>query len=148
MIFDDLSNASLYYGVHPGVEKALRYLLDTDLEQIAEGRYEIEGDSVFALVQQYASKPKEEGFWEAHRQYADVQYVVSGTEHMGYARAESLDAEPYDAEKDFIKLRGEGSFLVMRAGLFIVLHPQDAHMPGMAITTPAPVRKVVVKVRL
>ena len=52
MILDDLSNASLYYGVAPGVGKALRYLLDTDLEQIAEGRYEIDGDNVFALVQE------------------------------------------------------------------------------------------------
>ena len=147
MIIDQLKNASMYFGLGPRVEAALRYLQGTDFEQVEPGRYEIDGDRVFALVQEYESKPKEEGFWEAHRQYVDVQYVASGAEHMGYAPAERLQAGVYDAEKDFLKLDGDGEFLKVRAGSFVILAPQDAHMPGTAITAPQPVKKVVVKVR-
>lgn len=148
MIVDHIDNAHLYYGLGPRFEKALRYLAETDLAGTAPERYDLDGDDLFALVQEYQSKPRAEGFWEAHRKYADVQFVVSGAEHMGYAPIASLQAGEYDGEKDFLKLGGDGAFIEMGAGTFIILHPQDAHMPGMAITSPEPVKKVVVKVRL
>jgi YhcH/YjgK/YiaL family protein len=34
------------------------------------------------------------------------------------------------------------------AGWFVILFPEDAHMPCTALDTPAPVTKVVVKVRV
>jgi len=148
MIIDQLQNASMYYGLGPRVEKGLRYLQETDFEAAEPGRHEIEGDDVFALVQEYDSKLREEGFWEAHRQYVDVQYVAAGAEHMGYAPVERLQAGAYDAEKDFLKLDGDGEFLKVRAGTFVIMAPQDAHMPGMAIAAPQPVKKVVVKARV
>lgn len=146
MIIDQLENAAMYYGIGPRLERALRFLNFMDLEKAASGRHEIAGEQVFAMVQEYDSKRKEEGFWEAHRKYIDVQYVVSGVEKMGYAPVDSLRAGEYDGEKDFVKLEGEGEFLEMPAGTFMILGPQGAHMPGMAVDEPQPVKKVVVKV--
>ena len=148
MIIDDLQNASQYYGLGPSFERGLRWLADNDLARLPVERYDIAGDTVFAMVQEYDSKPKSEGFWEAHRKYADIQLVVSGAEHMGYAPVPKLAAGDYDAERDFLPLEGEGLFVDMAAGTFMILLPQDAHMPGMAIDTPVPMKKVVVKVRL
>ncbi len=148
MVIDELNNAEQYYGLGPRIEAALRYLQKTDFSQVTADRYDIEGDDVFALVQEYDSKPKSEGFWEAHHQYLDVQYVASGAEHMGYAPAKGLQAGEYDEENDFYKLEGEGEFFTLRAGYFAVLKPQDAHMPGMAIDASQAVKKVVVKVRV
>ena len=130
------------------IEAALRYLQDTDFRQIDPERYAIDGDQVYAMVQEYDSKPKAEGFWEAHRKYLDVQYVAAGAEHMGYAPATTLLAGAYEEENDFVKLEGEGEFFLLREGFFCILAPQDAHMPGMAIDQPEPVKKVVVKVQL
>ena len=62
MIVDELKNAEQYYGLGPRIEAALRYLQETDFSQVAPDRYDIEGDDVFALVQEYDSKPKSEGF--------------------------------------------------------------------------------------
>ena len=146
MIIDQLKNASMYYAVSPRLERALRYLEMMDLEGLAPDRYEIAGDQVFAMVQEYDSKRMEEGLCEAHRNYIDVQYVVSGAEKMGYAATDKLTAGEYDGEKDFLPLEGEGEFLELTAGTFVILGPQDAHMPGMAIAEPTPVKKVVVKV--
>ena len=148
MIIDDLKNAHQYHGIGPRFARAFSWLGETDLEAMAPERRAIEGDDIYAMIQQYDSKPKSEGLWEAHRKYADIQYVVSGAEHMGWAPVASLKAGPYDADKDFLKAEGTGQFLELRAGSFIVLFPQDAHMPSVAIDRPQPMKKVVVKVRL
>lgn len=148
MILDDISNRSLYASIGPRFSRALTWLADTDLAGMAPDRYELAGDDLFVMVQEYDTKPKSEGFWEAHRDYADIQYVVSGSEHMGFAPTTSLTAGDYEADRDFLPLTGEGAFLPLTTGQFIVLWPQDAHMPGMAIAAPSPVKKAVVKVRL
>jgi len=149
MIIDHIDNAHMYYGLGPRLEQALKYLAQTDLEAAAIERYDLDGDNLFALVQEYETKRREDGFWEAHRQYADVQYLVSGTEHMGVAPIADLEMDgEYDPEKDFSKLIGEGTFCTMKPGTFVILFPQDAHMPGMAVDEPAPAKKAVVKVKL
>ena len=146
MIIDQLLIAEQYYGLGTGIEAALRYLQQTDFKNVAPERYDIDGDRVYAMVQEYDAKPKAEGFWEAHRKYLDVQYVAAGVEHMGYAAVATLQAGPYEEDKDFIKLEGDGEFFLLREGYFCILAPQDAHMPGMAVGQSAPVKKVVVKV--
>ncbi len=148
MIVDKLSHASLYYPLSPRLERALRFLEVMDPDTAVEGRHDIAGEQVYALVQEYATKPMASGAWEAHRRYMDVQYVAAGVEQIGYAHVDTLQAGEYDTERDFLGLTGEGQFLRVPAGFFVILAPHDAHMPGMALDTPAPVKKVVVKVRV
>jgi len=99
-------------------------------------------------VQEYETKPRELGFWEAHRQYMDIQYVASGVELMGFANLNYLRVGGYDESKDFVPGFGEGTFFEMHAGTFTIFAPQDAHMPGIATGNPQPVRKIVMKVRV
>lgn len=148
MIIDHLKHASQYLGGDKRLSAALRYLQDTDLASVPPGKYEIDGSDVFAIVQEYDSKPKEKGYWEAHRQYIDVQYVARGAELMGYAHLDRLKSGQYDETRDFLPLEGEGNFFEVREGTFVILSSQDAHMPGIAVTVPQPVKKVVVKVRM
>lgn len=153
MIIDQLKNASLYSKINRKIETALNYLLDTDLSNLNPGRYEpirydIDGSDIFALLQNYDTKPKENGFWEAHRQYIDIQYVIKGTELIGYANIDHLKSGEYDDAKDLLVLYGDGVFLEVREGNFVILMPQDAHMPGIAVTTSQSVAKIVVKVHV
>ncbi len=148
MIIDQLKNASFYLGLTKGLATAFDYLQNTDLTKIPPGKYEIDGSNVYALVQQYETKSQEKGRWEAHRRYLDVQYVSQGVERIGYAILEQLQAGEYDEAKDFWALSGEGDFFVVRAGTFVILAPQDGHMPGIAVSSPQPVKKIVVKVRM
>ncbi len=122
-------------GLAARLQAGFQYLQTADLANTAPGRVEIDGDNVFALVQEYNTKPKEKGFWEAHRKYIDIQYVVSGSEHMGYANLSQLDAGDYDEAKDFLPLHGNGTFILLPAGMFTLFFPQDGHMPGMAVDT-------------
>jgi biofilm protein TabA len=146
MILDQLSNASFYYRLHERLARGLRYLQECDSTSTAPGRYAIDGDQIFALFQEYNTKPREGGLWEAHRKYIDIQYVAQGVELMGYANLSQMRTEPYDEARDFVPVFGDGLFVPMPAGTFVILAPQDAHMPGIAPGTPLPVRKIVVKV--
>jgi len=147
MIIDTLKNASFYAGLNSRLVQGLEYLKKTDFSSLAPGKYEIDGSNLFALVQQYETNPREKGKWEAHRKYIDIQYIAKGTECMGYTNIDTLKVtQPYSDKDDYLLLEGKGDYLTVPAGTFVVFAPQDAHMPGLALTTPQPVVKVVVKV--
>lgn len=148
MIIDQLDHSHIYHPLSPGIERAFEYLHQINLLTLNVGRYEIDGGNIYAMVQQYNSRPVEQGFWEAHRRYIDLQVVIQGAEKIGYANLARLTQGDYDASKDFLPLFGEGDFLTLEAGNFILLMPQDAHMPGLAVASPAPVKKIVVKISI
>jgi len=148
MIADRLANAHRYMGLGPRIARAFEFLEHTDLDAIADGRYDLDGANVFALVQRYTSKPEEAGVWEAHRKHADLQFVVAGEERIGYGPIERFAGSGYDADKDIEFLTGSGDFLTLEAGGFVLLWPGEVHMPQMAVAAPAPVAKVVVKIRV
>ena len=157
MIIDRLSNINTSFypslfaaagtsGLVSRLQAGFNYLQQTDLTNTPAGTVQIDGDRVFAMIQEYNTKPRAQGFWESHRKYIDIQYVVSGTEHMGYANLAQLTAGPYDESKDLIVHEGSGSFVLLPAGMFTLLFPEDAHMPQIAVDSPHPVKKVVIKV--
>lgn len=76
---------------------------------------------------------------------ADGTYPV-GEEHIGVAPLACLTAEPNDADRDLLWLTGDGDRVTLRPGEFVLLWPEDGHMPDLAITAPVPVVKVVFKI--
>ena len=147
MVSDLLANAHLYSGLGPRIAQGLQFLAETDLAGLAQGRHELDGARLYALVSDYTPKPPAEGRWEAHRRYLDLQYVVSGVERMGVApivaHARQTTTRPTVTS---LWLEGSGDFLTFGAGQFMILWPGDAHMPGIDAGVPGPVRKVVVKI--
>lgn len=149
MILDKLENAALYAAISENLKKGFEFLKNTDLSAIEVGRYEIDGKNVFALVSEYDSKKPEDCRLEAHQIYADIQYIVSGKEAIGFVPLNNQTiTSDYNPEKDIVFFSGETTPLVFEAGLFGVFFPQDLHRPCMQINGPEKVKKVVVKVRL
>jgi YhcH/YjgK/YiaL family protein len=146
MILDRIENAHLYYRVHKRFQNAFDYISKINIHTLPVGRHEIDGTNMYALVQEYSTKPKEKGIWEAHRCYIDLQYVVQGAEGIGYANIHQLRQGEYDDSRDFLPLHGQGGLLTLTSGSFVLLMPEDAHMPGLVIGEPADVRKIVVKI--
>ena len=103
---------------------------------------------MYALVQEYNTKLKEQGAWEAHRRYIDLQYVIQGVEGIGYANIHELKQGEYDVKKDFLPLHGDGDLVTLHSGSFVLLMPEDAHMPGMAIGASTLVKKIVIKISI
>jgi len=149
MIIDKLKNASFYYGISEKIATALKYLEKTDLSEFQNGKYEIEGDDIFVIVQDYHTKPLLEGKFEAHRKYIDIQYIIKGVEKMGYTNVHKLKpSTEYDEKKDIIFFEGEGDFVTVEEGFFAIFAPEDAHMPGIESITSEYVKKAVVKIKV
>ena len=155
MILDRLDHCVHYSPLGKRFAAGFAYLRETDLVNLADGRYEIDGKNVLAIVQTYLPKPQAEGRWESHRDHADIQLVVSGAERMGVVPLELMRVEsPYDAEKDveFYDSTGAGKFFPVNAGEFALFYPHDVHMPSIAPAAgsakPQAVKKVVIKVCL
>ena len=149
MVHDHIKYRSAYFNLSPSIRLALEYLGHTDLEALAEGRHDVDGDRVFALVSDYDTRRPSETFWEAHRRHVDVQYVHAGVERIGYGDIADFTCEPYDKDRDLVVAVGESSRSVgMGPGHFAILFPHDVHMPGLSGQAVSRVRKVVVKVRI
>jgi YhcH/YjgK/YiaL family protein len=149
MIFDNLSNAGLYSSISSNLKKAFDYLQSQDFTKVENGTYEIDGKNVFAIVKEYDSIPKADGKWEIHREYIDIQFIASGVESMGFCAADTMQPiGEFNTEKDILFLSGEGDYVTVAANHFAVFFPQDAHKPNLAVTTPAPIKKVIMKVRV
>lgn len=148
MIVDHLDRAKRYGTLGPLFQQAFDFLWNNELSTLQTGRYSLVGDALFALVQDYVTKPREQGFWEAHRRYIDLQYLVQGTERIGYAPLHRMRLESHDQERDLSVLQGEGDFLTLTDGCFLLLWPEDAHMPGLQAECASSVRKIVCKIAL
>lgn len=146
MILDHLSNAALYQFANPLIQRGLEFLKSTPMASLPLGRTDIDGDRLLAINQEYPTKPLTECFWEAHRKYIDIQYMISGQERIDYAPIDSLEiAVPYDAAKDRAELTGAGSSLELSAGMFAIFYPHDAHRPCVQAMESARVKKIVLK---
>ncbi len=146
MIIDQLSHADFYQSLGSRFARAMDYLRTEDLSKLPDGRNEIDGDRLFAMVVDEPTRPLDQCLWEAHREYHDVQYVVEGVEQMGYAHIGQMNVSvPYDPAKDAEFFEGAGSMLTVPAGSFVIFTPQDVHKPSVAVGRPASVRKIVMK---
>lgn len=126
---------------------ALKFLQESDLNTIALGRHDIT-DKTYANVQEYTSKT--ENGYEAHRLYIDIQVIISGEENIFVApldKAFDITKE-YDADSECVLFAdaSDAKAVLANPENWVVLFPNEAHKPGMAIAEPAPIRKVVVKI--
>lgn len=148
MIKDSIQNSAIYLGIHPGIDKALASIAAGECHNWDEGRYDIQSDNIFCLIQEYETKP--EGRLEAHDRYIDIQVVLKGSERIGYADRSSLAPDgTFDGLKDIGFFEGEGYPLFLKEGEFAVFFPGDGHAPCLTSgDKPCRVRKAVYKVRV
>jgi YhcH/YjgK/YiaL family protein len=149
MIIDTLSNAGLYKGLGERIQIAFQYLRQTNFDKLEKGKYEVDGDNVFAIVNDYETKDKSECSVEAHRRYIDIQYMVKGTEMFGYAPlSHHIPCVEYNTEKDAALYNEEVVYLKLEAGMFIIFYPTDLHQPEVRQFESVWVKKVVMKIKV
>ena len=147
MILDTLQNSAACEGLHPLFPIAFSHLrVWAARGELPEGKIEIQGESLFAVVMKGFGKPKEDARMETHRRYIDIQYIVEGEDLMGWMPlAESRAPLGYDEKKEveFYKDR-PACWLNVRQGQFVVFFPADVHAP--TANEGQPFTKIVVKV--
>jgi len=146
MILDVVANEERLKHVHPGFGPALEYLRRIDFDQLPDGRVEIDGTRLYAMVIRGEGKGQQGAKLEVHRRYIDVQYCVTGSDVIGWKPAATCTdpEQPFDEQKDYQFFRDAAdSWVTIPQGSFGIFFPEDAHAPAAA---DGPIHKVVVKV--
>ena len=149
MIIDRLENSAKYADTHKGFAESFEFLKKAVAENLPVGRYEIDSDNVFAFIQEYTSKL--DSSFETHRNYIDIQFIVSGIEVMKATDISNLkESVAYNPENDvaFYEDYEKATTGVIEEGMYGIFFPWDGHKPGLAFDgNPDTVKKVVVKVK-
>ena len=146
MILDTIENYKLYNPINERIAKGFDFLRTTDLDSLPSGKHDIEGDTIFALVQEYQTKPLEDCKLESHKKYIDIQYVIRGEEMMGITTQNNQKIIEVNEGKDYTFYEGTTSLVLVSKGMFTIFFPDDLHQPCVQTETISEVKKVVIKV--
>ncbi len=148
MILDRIENRERYYPLGEDIRQALEYFAsvrpDAPLEK---ANVLLNGGRVLVKIRPMTTKPEADCPFEAHRDYLDIHFVAYGAEKIGYADLSTMRVVSYDEEKDACAVEGEGEFLTLGQGSFMITFPNDAHAPCGMTDKPGPLGKMIAKIR-
>ena len=154
MIFGHIDAPEFEHAYAPQIRRAIDYCRKTDVSRMKEGRYPLEGDSFIVLINERRTGKREEKLPEIHREYAEVQFIVSGEEYMGFYPDKGDNEILKDCleEKDTLYYKenpvsGE-VMLPMFTGSYAVFFPEDVHRPFCQMDGPEDIKKIVIKIKL
>ncbi len=146
MILDKIENLHRYLNLHKGFGKAAEFLACKDLTTLSAGKHEIDGLNVYAMVSVGPGRKKDEAKLEAHKNYIDIQLILSGTDEMGWKPSGScrFPSSDYDAESDIRFFSDEpDAWFPVKSGMFAIFFPDDAHLP---LISSGLIHKIVIKI--
>ncbi len=150
MFATNIKYAKKYNYLDEKFQQAFKFLERTDLCELEEGWLDI-APGVVARVQHYDTLPTEQGRFESHEHHFDIQYVAEGIEDMGVTDVSGLRANTaYDPKDDvtFFERPEVWSRVILREKEYVILAPEDAHMPRCAVGSPSFVKKIVIKIEV
>lgn len=144
MIIDSVDNILMYEPLVKGFSKGVKAALG--IESKADGRYEFEGG--YFMIQTGETKRMEEGTFEAHRKYIDIQILLDGCEELVWSDIRNLNTSvPYDEKKDVERLDGKKDHhMLISKGMFYIAFPHDGHKAVSHIEEKHLYKKVVIKI--
>ena len=148
MIIDSLENMSIYDNIPQNVINFVKTLTpETEI-----GRYEIDKNS-YANIDVYETKNLKDCKFEAHKNYIDIQMLLSGIEELDYTPVKDLIvSEKYDEKRDIMFFENPDRIadsVILEAGKFALIYPHEAHRPQVAFNANLKtVKKVVVKIHI
>lgn len=152
MIITNLDEISEQSALSEDIRTALTFLQTQGDADRDTGRFEIPDSTLAGFSQAYeTTEANDELRYEAHRQFIDVQYIISGSETMKWLPLDEIDVtDEYSEENDCllgVAQNGSHGDIPFQAGQVMILYPTDAHAPGVTNGEgPLAVKKLVIKV--
>lgn len=137
-------------GLHPILQQALTLAVAANPQEKTPGRYELQGDNIFMNVMQFATQSPEQKKAELHREYIDIQVLLSGEERILFGMTDSArQCEEMHVEDDYqlCSQIADEQAMVLKPGRFVIFMPGEPHKPGCVVQAPMDIKKVVIKVR-
>ena len=145
MIYANLSDAESYLGISPNLDRALKLLTPDFLSTVGTVRQSIDGDKLYVTRFDVPTSADESRSFEYHRRYLDIFTLAAGEERVDIAKPEKLTV--YEQHDDYWGCTGKAEqSVILTPGSFLVLFPGDAHRPGMAVTEPENISRIVFKI--
>ncbi|CJD04501.1 beta-galactosidase subunit beta [Streptococcus pneumoniae] len=147
MIFDDLKNITFYKGIHPNLDKAIDYLYQHRKDSFELGKYDIDGDKVFLVVQENVLNKAENDQFEHHKNYADLHLLVEGHEYSSYGSRIKDEAVAFDEASDIGFVHCHEHYpLLLGYHNFVIFFPGEPHQPNGYAGMEDQVRKYLFKI--
>lgn len=146
MIYGNISQAGNYLGLGRGIRIGLEYLIKGEFADLEAGKKELK-EGAYAMCN--VLELKEKGLWEAHRRYLDIHFCLEEGETISCVEIDRVENwGDYDEEKDCMLAPGleEGVKIPMKPGDFVIVFPEDAHMPGVAAGEKNTLSKIIIKI--
>lgn len=149
-VWGKINDCERYRELHPRFEKVFAFLKRSDLASLAVGKYPIDGDDAWAMIQDCELTPFGKiQHPELHSEFIDIQAPLDGPETIGLHDTNGKMFEPFDASKDagFADMVTEP--LTLQPGEFVILFPGcGAHAPCKTMGNENVRRKkLVIKIR-
>ena len=150
MIYGTIHDQNRYGFLEDNIQKCFAYIKAHHLEDFEKGSYPVEGDVLFFNIVEYKTKTdNSEGFWEAHRRYIDLHYLLRGCEKINLNFIGQLKQGAFVEEDDFLPLEGEAAAsVILTPGDFLICYPEDAHMTALSAAQSTPIKKAIFKIRI
>lgn len=150
MIYDKKANISRYYGMFQNLDAALRFIENTDLNNLPKGRITIDGDNVFVNHFSYETAPKtSESLFEDHSEYLDLHFPLSGHEIIAVSEPGVLKETEKRPDEDSTMYVGDAQVtLPVTSADFLIVYPGEVHLPKLMDAQTSAVDKLVFKIRL
>jgi len=150
MIIDTLVNAEKYFCVHPLFSKAFEYIKSQNLQTIQDGKFEIDGENLRAIVSNKKGMTAEESAakFECHDKHIDIQLCIDGKEQIGWKPRHDCTQQKgeYNAEKDVVFFNDAPDMhFQLTNNQFAIFFPEDVHAPMIGKSE---IKKMVIKVKI
>lgn len=149
MILGRISELSAQTGIAPQLLAIIKQALSLHPESLSAGRHEIEGDTIFMNVMSFTTSEPESKRYEQHREYIDIQVLLSGEERIDFGpQGAALEPDSYHEDDDYLLCDAVSpcQTLHMQPGMFAIFFPGEPHKPGCISETANTISKVVIKV--
>ena len=140
MIYASLNAKKGNYQYPAAINTALEFLAKPETAELPVGRYELDGDNIFVLIQDQTTAPVD---------YIDIQYLFTGKEVQGYAPLLPgvTGEEPAGKDNIFYETVENEQFITLHPGEFTVYFTNDIHRPNCTMDEPVNIHKAVVKIK-
>jgi len=129
------------------ISQCIEFVRKNDMQTLPLGKYEIDSQNVYVVISEYQTVESSNKVWEAHREYIDLQMMISGEELIQVSPIENMQCGKYIPENDFLQCEGKTSEeIIMKTGVGLLLYPEDVHKPGLISGSSQDVKKAVFKI--
>lgn len=148
MIVDHIRNREKYYFLGEDYKKALDFFATVTDEPFEKADIKVENSDFTVKARPMETTVLSEWKLEFHKKYADIHFVAYGTEKIGYNDIKNLEVITFDEDKDVGFAKGEGDLVTLKPGYFMITLADDAHLPCICDGEPAPLGKMIAKIKL